>query len=185
MRYHARLLDAMGLDGEHKLVIHGGGASGDREAATARFGAVALALPDGVRRRLTLENDEHQFGAQDVLQLARLAGNVPVVFDALHDAVHPSPDFPRRADLLQACFATWGPADGPPDTHFSTQDAAKQAGAHGWGIDGAEFARFAADTGPKAVDCMLEAKGKERALLQLRQDLASPSPTSQEPSAVP
>lgn len=174
LAYHTRLLEVMGLPAEHKLVIHGGGTYGDKAAAMDRFVAVAGALPDAIQRRLTLENDEQQYSAQDILDLARPA-TIPVVFDALHDAVKPSPDFPHRAALLQECFATWRATDGPPDTHFSTQDPTKQQGAHGFGIDAAAFAAFAADTGTTAVDCMLEAKGKERALLELATAVANGS----------
>ncbi|MDQ3699714.1 MAG: UV DNA damage repair endonuclease UvsE [Chloroflexota bacterium] len=174
LAYHTRLLDVMGLAAEHKLVIHGGGTYGDKGAAMARFVAVARALPDAIQQRLTLENDEQQYSAQDVLEIARPAA-MPVVFDALHDAVKPSPDFPHRDALLRECFATWRTPDGPPDTHFSTQDPTKQQGAHGVGIDPTDFAAFAADTGTTAVDCMLEAKGKEQALQALAASLANGS----------
>lgn len=56
---------------------------------------------------------------------------------------------------------------------LSTQDPRKQPGAHAQGIDPAAYLAFAQDTNPHEVDCMLEAKGKERALLALRQAIPS------------
>lgn len=165
--YHARLLSALGLGSEHKLVIHGGGVYGDKPAAVARFLASYAGLPEGVRRRLVLENDERSYAAEEVLEISWRCG-IPIVFDALHDAVLPSPGYADRAALLQDVFATWRPEDGPAKVHFSSQNPLKQPGAHADWIDVADFQRFACDTGPARVDCMLEAKQKDRALLRLR-----------------
>jgi UV DNA damage endonuclease len=168
----ARVLEAMGLGQEHKVVVHGGGTYGDPPAALARFAAVFRRLPDWVSRHVVLENDERAYAAGDVLAVHERCG-VPIVFDALHDAVNPGPGADDRRDRLAACLRTWSKADGRPKTHFSSQDGRKQTGAHAEYVDAATFSAFAADTGETAVDCMLEAKAKERALLRLRQDLAA------------
>jgi UV DNA damage endonuclease len=181
LRYHARLLDALGLGAEHKMVLHGGGAYGDRRAAMGRFVSVYHALPEPVRRRLVLENDDTTYTTGDVLAFHGATG-VPLVFDALHEAANPTPGGRDRPALLAACFATWGAPDGPPKTHFSTQDATKRPGAHAERIDPGDFRGFVADTGPAAVDCMLEAKAKERALLSLRDALRG-SPFGEEAPA--
>jgi UV DNA damage endonuclease len=81
---HARQLDWMGLPRSQwtTLLIHGGkGGRGD--ALVERI----TALPDNVRSRLALENDEHAYGAADILEVCRKA-DVPMVFDAHHHAVH-------------------------------------------------------------------------------------------------
>ena len=171
LTYNARFFEACGLGGEHKVIVHGGGTYGDKEGALERFIERYALLPEEIVRHLVLENDERGYSAKDVLAVSRRTG-VPVVFDALHDAINPSPGFASRAELVAACAATWGNGDGVPKTHFSTQDPVKQVGAHGEWVDAAEFTRFAADTGAPPVDCMLEAKGKERALLRLRHELA-------------
>lgn len=169
--YHTHFLDVMGLGSEHKIVIHGGGTYGDKAAAINRFVDAYRRLPSNVRVRLVLENDERSYSAQDVLDINDRVG-VPVIFDALHDAVLPSPNYPRRPDLLKACFDTWTALDGPPVVHFSSQDPTKQPGAHAAWIAPHEFLIFARDTADHPVDCMLEAKQKDLALLALRRDIS-------------
>ena len=88
--------------------------------------------------------------------------------------MNPSPGAQGRPALLRACVATWGAPDGVPKTHFSTQDEAKRPGAHADWIDPAAFRAFAADTAAGAVDCMLEAKAKERACSACAPPWASP-----------
>jgi len=63
LAFHARLLDALGLNTRHKIVIHVGGAYSDKAAALDRWSAAFLQLPQHVRARLVLENDERLFGA--------------------------------------------------------------------------------------------------------------------------
>jgi UV DNA damage endonuclease len=183
LAYHARLLDALGLGPEHKMVLHAGGAYGDKRAAMTRFVSVYRRLPPAVRRRLVLENDDTTYCTGDVLALHGETG-IPVVFDALHEAANPSPVAQGRPALLRACFATWGAPDGVPKTHFSTQDEATRPGAHADWIDPAAFRAFAADTAAGAVDCMLEAKAKERALLRLRAALGQ-SPLAERAQQAP
>lgn len=182
--YHTRFLDAMGLGPEHKIVIHGGGTYGDRAAAQERFVTVYRRLPANIRSRLVIENDERSYRAQDVLAISHHVG-IPVVFDALHDQVLPSPDYAGRPKLMKACFETWTLPDGPPKTHFSSQDPTRQCGAHAAWIDPRAFMAFSGDTDGYSVDCMLEAKQKDLALLALRRDLGEVAGTLPTETAPP
>jgi UV DNA damage endonuclease len=172
LEYHARFLDALGLDGSHKLITHGGGLYGDPVAALQRWAAAYARLPENVRRRLVLENDERLYGAEEVVLLAERTG-VPVCFDVFHHRVKVGSD----ADLgvwLARAFATWNPAvDGPPKVHFSSQASDQRPGAHADYVDLGEFQAFLAQA-PRTTtfDCMLEAKAKDRAFLRLRDSLA-------------
>ncbi len=170
--YHARFLNSLQLGPEQKIVIHAGGTYGDRAAAADRFVATYQRLPATITSRLVLENDERSYSVDDVLAISARCG-IPVVFDALHDRTLPGPGSEDRPRLLATCFATWQPPDGPPIVHFSSQDASKKPGAHARWIDPDDFLQFARDTGTTPVDCMLEAKGKELALLRLRRTLAA------------
>ena len=172
LEFHARLFDTMDLDTTHKLVTHGGGLYGDRAAAHTRWAANYAALPESIRRRLILENDERLYGANDVLELAARTG-VPVVFDVFHHRVMAGSD-QRLPALLAAAFATWDPiTDGLPKVHLSSQAPTQRPGAHAAYVEAADLETFLA-VAPLApdFDCMLEAKAKERALLELRRSSA-------------
>jgi UV DNA damage endonuclease len=169
IRWHVRFLDLLGVDGSGKIVLHVGGAFGDKDAALDRFAGVVAGLPESWRRRLVIENDEHVYSIEEVLCLSRRTG-LPVVFDNLHDRIHSDRD-DGPARFLPACFATWGEADGPPKVHFSSQAPGGRPGHHSDWIDPDEFARFLHATSVRAFDCMLECKKKDLALLRLREEL--------------
>ncbi|HEY9735582.1 MAG TPA: UV damage endonuclease UvsE [Trichocoleus sp.] len=84
--------------------IHGGkGARAERMVQTIR------SLPDSIRCRLTLENDEHTYSSAAIAEICEAAG-VPMVFDAHHHLVHEqldSYDNPSVAEALAAARATW------------------------------------------------------------------------------
>jgi UV DNA damage endonuclease len=168
--YHARLLDAMEMDESCKLVIHVGGLyGGSEDDALDRFARVASTVPVEVRRRLLVENDDRLFDAAQALRVARQVG-VPVVFDWLHHLANPCEE--PLADVLAAIFDSWSVADGRPKIHLSSQAAGKAAGAHADYVAADDFLAFRAAAPPdRTFDCMLEAKQKDKALLQLREDL--------------
>ncbi|ACZ42930.1 UV-endonuclease UvdE [Thermobaculum terrenum ATCC BAA-798] len=178
LEYHARFLDAMGLGPEAVVVIHGGGAYGDKRAAMDRFVRRYLELPERVRRRLVVENDEKVFSVSDVLWLHERTG-APVVFDHLHHRVH-DPDGWQTREAVAACLATW-PQGVVPKVHFSsprTEPRSTERGEsdplpwqHGDWIDAWEFAGFLRECEGLAFDVMLEAKKKDLALLRLREEL--------------
>lgn len=77
---HGWLFDAMGLDHSPKWAINIHGGKGDRPA---RLIEQIKSLPDPVRKRLTLENDENSYSVIDLLEIYQATG-VPVVFDSHH-----------------------------------------------------------------------------------------------------
>ena len=167
--YHARLLDALEADTTCKIVLHVGGLyAGSERLAMDRFVAVATALPDAVRRRLVVENDDRRFDASEVLEVGRAAG-LPVVFDWLHHQANPC----RRpiADVLREVFGTWTSVDGRPKVHLSSQASGAPVGAHAPFVDVRDALAFLEVVPPLPFDCMLEAKEKDRALLRLRDEL--------------
>ena len=171
LAYHARFLDVLGVDGTHKIVIHGGGVYGDKAAAIERWVARCSALPDNVRARLVIENDERLYRIEDALTLSERTG-APVVFDVFHHRVLAGDD-PDLSSTLRRAFATWVPRrDGVPKIHYSSRAPGRRPGAHAEYIDAEEFRAFL-EFAPRdiAFDCMLEAKAKDRALLTLREEL--------------
>ena len=86
------------------LEIHGG-KSGRSDALVERI----RALPDAIRTRLCLENDEYAYSADEILDVCLRAG-VPMVFDAHHHIVHEKLDsyeHPSVAEMLRKARATW------------------------------------------------------------------------------
>lgn len=86
------------------LEIHGGKANRS-DALVERI----RELPDAIRTRLCLENDEYAYGAGEILDVCLRAG-VPMIFDAHHHVVHDnlaSYDDPSVAAMLAAARATW------------------------------------------------------------------------------
>ena len=86
------------------LGIHGGKAN----RADALVKAIA-ALPDAIRCRLGLENDEYSYSADEIHAISLRSG-VPMVFDAHHHIVHedlPSYDHPSVAQAFLKARATW------------------------------------------------------------------------------
>lgn len=170
LAYHAELFDRLGLDSTHKIQIHVGGVYGDREAARQSFIARYPTLPEVVRQRLVIENDERQYALADCLAIAEQTG-IPVLFDWFHHALFNRGEASSAA--LDAFMATWDPArDGVPAMDFSTQDAAKQAGAHAASIDVEAFAVFLDALAGREVDVMLEIKDKETSALAANAILA-------------
>jgi UV DNA damage endonuclease len=170
LAYHSRMLDALATDTTSKIVIHIGGLySGTRAAAMDRFIGVASALPDTIRRRLVVENDDRLFNADEALETARELG-VPVVFDWLHHRVNPCPR--PVAEVLRDVFDTWKPQDGRPKLHLSSQATGCARGAHANFVSADDAEALLAVTPNAPFDCMLEAKQKDLALRQLRDDLA-------------
>lgn len=103
---HARILDLLMQPRSSWAVmnIHGG-KSNRAERLVDTIGK----LPEQIRSRITLENDEHCYGASQILEVCRAAG-VPMVFDAHHHVCREclsSYDHPSIAEFVSAARSTW------------------------------------------------------------------------------
>lgn len=106
----AELLDLLGQPRSawSPLEIHGG--KSDR---SHRLVETIQLLPESVRSRLVLENDERCYSAAQILDICR-AAEVPMVFDAHHHVVCEkldSYDHPSVAEMLAAARTTWPDPD--------------------------------------------------------------------------
>lgn len=190
LEVQASLLDAMALDERAVVVLHVGGTAGGEAAALARFERGLATLTDLARARIVIENDDRSFGIAAVCRLSERTG-LRVVWDALHHRCH-DPDRIEDAEALRMALATW-PAGVTPKIHFSSprldieeravRDPAHprrtirrpvlpQLRAHADLIDPIGFEHFIRDVAHgRDFDVMLEAKGKDLALLRLREQL--------------
>ena len=188
--YHVALLDALGMPDDNKVITHVGGVYGDKEGSRERFAARYPQLPERVRARLVLENDETHYSLPDVLWIQRRTG-VPICWDWLHHAVNNPEEIPAD-EATRLALATW-PEGETPKIHYSSQrraprmvarknrktgervmvEAPAAVGQHADDIDAGEFAAYLASIQGLPFDIMLEAKNKDLALRKLRADLAA------------
>jgi UV DNA damage endonuclease len=163
LSYHTRVLDLMGLPPSAKLQIHIGGVYGDKPAGIGRFVERYRRLPEPVRKRLVVENDDRCYTVADCLEVNRLTG-VPVLFDVFHHRVNSSGQSVRKA--MSVCAATWRRSDGLPMVDYSSQEPGRRSGRHAERIDIRGFRQFLAQA--RGIDCdvMLEIKDKERSALE-------------------
>jgi UV DNA damage endonuclease len=187
LEVHAELLAAMELGREGVIVLHVGGLGGEREDAKARFEKGFGKLSVLARSRLALENDDRLFGLVDVLDIADRTG-CPVVWDVLHHHCFDPAGIPDD-EALRLAVETWPPGV-QPKIHYSTPRTTlrmvkKKVGrrtvtqaeppplrAHADMIDPIAFEWFLRHVvQDQDVDIMLEAKGKDVALLELRKQL--------------
>jgi UV DNA damage endonuclease len=114
---HGWMFDAMGLDHSTKWAINIHGGKADR---SSRLIDQIKSLPDNVRKRLTLENDENSYSVIDLLEVYQETGT-PLVFDSHHTTFN---DGNLSMDeAYQAACETW-PAGVRPLQHISNTEPA-------------------------------------------------------------
>lgn len=158
--YHNDVLDAMGLDLTHKIILHIGGIYQDKKASIARFIRVFKTMDKLVKKRIVIENDDRYYAVDDVMQIANCL-TIPVVFDTLHHAIlKPSSAERTVSEWLQLTHATWKESDGTQKIHYSEQAPNKRVGAHAKSIQINKFIKFCKDYEDIDKDIMLEVKDK-------------------------
>lgn len=181
---HVLMLDAMGLDEATKCNIHMGGAYGDKAAAGERFVRQFSALSPRLKQRVTLENDDKTFNVRETLEAAEQV-EIPMVLDIHHHAVN-SGDVDEDElynGLWPRIVRTWqkegerlgytSPSQLPPKIHASSPKSISEPRAHADFVEAeqlVQFLRYAARH-TEYLDCMLEAKSKDEALMKLIEDL--------------
>ncbi|MBA2690968.1 MAG: UV DNA damage repair endonuclease UvsE [Rubrobacter sp.] len=162
LRYVAAIFDAMGIS-DGVLVLHLGGAYDDKEASAKRF--IETMKPETeTLRYLALENDERIWTVEEVSRTAAALG-IPAITDTLHHALNPGGlALPEALDLS---LPTWNSRGDRPKLHISSQNPEKQAGAHDYAIHAEDWDVLRNALDGRDADIMVEAKGKEQALIPL------------------
>jgi UV DNA damage endonuclease len=189
----AEILDRMELGPEAVLVVHAGGTYGDRATGRARWIETYTTLPEPVRRRLVLENDDIRYSAADVLQIHAATG-VPLIFDYQHYWCNNAEGLALRPTIEQF-VATW-PAGVRPKFHLSSPRTEMRElkrknrttgknetvlqppiwTGHADFLNPFEFITFMRTAHGLDFDVMLEAKTKDLAVLRIRRDLQRYAP---------
>jgi len=166
---HGDLFDLIGLERSPyaKLNIHVGAAYGDKPFALDNFCRNFERLPESVKTRLTVENDDKKslYSTQELYDGIYKRIGIPIVFDYHHHRLHDGGLTEQEA--LELAISTW-PKDITPVVHYAEsrcdeyQDYKIKPQAHSDRVIH-EFS----DYGHK-LDVMIEAKHKEVALLEYR-----------------
>jgi UV DNA damage endonuclease len=166
IEYHAEWFELLGLPATpyYGITVHIGATYGDIGATAERFQAFVDTLSDDARAHLTVENDDKEslWSVPQLVERISDPTGVPVVFDYHHHS------FTDRGYSYREAFEmaadTW--QDVRPMTHYSEpaclRDPTVRPQAH------AEFVSDPPGWLQSAADVMIEADGKERAVLKLR-----------------
>lgn len=165
LEYQSYLAEEVGAD---VINIHAGGVYGDKKTALIRFYQVFSDLPESVRTRLTLENDDQSYTVRDLLPIcARLS--IPLVYDVHHHRCNPDGLSIEEATHLAA--ETWQMTGREQYCHLSSPRS-------GWGggdpkphADYIDLADVPAYWLGREMTIDIEAKAKELAVIKLMTEL--------------
>ncbi|MEB3220237.1 MAG: UV DNA damage repair endonuclease UvsE [Nostocales cyanobacterium 94392] len=106
LQRHARTMDMLGLpcSSWSLMNIHGGKSGRGKQLVE-----VISQLPENIKSRLTLENDENAYSAKEILEVCQNAG-IPLVFDAHHHICHEkldNYDDQSVTEMFYAARETW------------------------------------------------------------------------------
>ena len=177
--YHAELLSLLKLppqqDRDAVMILHLGGAFGDRPATLDRFRENYARLPQGVKDRLVLENDDVVWCVHELLPLCQEL-NIPFVLDFHHhnilfDASKIREGTKDIAELFPAILETWKRKNKTPKMHYSEScpDAISNRSRrkHSPRV-------MTLPPCPDTMDLMIEAKDKEQAVFELMRTFKLP-----------
>ena len=170
LQYHASVMDAMNLPADSVMVVHGGGVYNDKEATIKRWCSQYSQLPETVRKRLVLENCEHNFNIEDCLRISEIV-NIPVVFDTHHYEcyckLHPDEKFKPPAFYMKPILDSWKRRNIKPKFHVSEQGSGR-CGHHSDYIETIpDYLLEIPEKWGVEIDIMIEAKKKELAIFKL------------------
>ena len=164
---HGQVFDMMGLSRTpyNKINIHIGGAYGDKVSAMKRFCTNFHRLPNSVKSRLTVENDDKasMYSVVDLYEGVYKVIGIPIVFDYHHHRF--CTGGLSEEDALEVAISTW-PTDIVPVVHYSESRSIEQKDdtirpqAH------SDYVYDYINTYDNRVDIMVEAKAKELAVMK-------------------
>lgn len=166
LRIHGEVFDLIGLPRTHesKINIHLGGAYGEKEVAVGRFIKNFERLPESVRVRLTVENDDKSslYSTKELVESLTPHTGIPIVHDQHHHLFCDGGISQEEAMRLAA--STW-PNGIRPVIHYSESlseemgDPKIKPQAH------SDYIKKEIQTYGMEIDVMVEAKKKDLALL--------------------
>jgi len=167
---HADLFDLIGLPRTPyaKLNIHVGAAYGDKPFALDNFCRNFERLPENVRSRLTVENDDKAslYSTQELYDGVYKRIGIPIVFDYHHHMLHPGGQTEQEA--LELAISTW-PKSITPVVHYAESRSVEHNNPKIKPQAHSDYVNGPINDYGHCVDVMIEAKHKEQALLKYRE----------------
>jgi len=161
---HGKVFDMIGLSRTpyNKINIHIGGAYGDKESAMKRFCENFKRLPDSVKSRLTVENDDKasMYSVKDLYDGVYKVIGIPIVFD-YHDHKFCTGDLTEQK-ALEMAVETWGGIK--PVVHYSESRSAEYKDESIRPQAHSDYVYDKIETYGNDIDIMVEAKAKELAV---------------------
>lgn len=181
LAYHDEMLSLLKLpeqqDRDAIMIIHMGGVFGDKTATLERFRTNYAQLPESIKARLVLENDDVSWSVHDLLPVCEEL-NIPLVLDFHHHNIVFDSSKVREGtldisqpELMNRILATWRRKNIRPKMHYSEPTA------------GAVTPRDRRKHSPRVMtlppcppdmDLMIEAKDKEQAVFELMRTFKLP-----------
>lgn len=162
LEYHYKLMQMLGIE---IFCIHVGGKTGGIELARQRFIDNFNRLPQHLQSIIHLENCDKSWNIQDTLSICEEL-NIPMIVDLHHDRCLPSEN--SVGCYIDRIKATWKTRK--PKCHISSGRSKTDDKAHNdyITVEDYDMVKFAYDNG---FDIMLEAKCKDKALFEVRNNL--------------
>ncbi|PKK51727.1 hypothetical protein CI102_4258 [Trichoderma harzianum] len=171
LEYHDEMLSLLKLpeqlDRDAVMILHMGGTYGDKAATLDRFRENYAKLPDGVKRRLVLENDDVSWSVHDLLPICEEL-NIPLVLDYHHHNIIFDPSLREGTldimSLYDRIAKTWTRKNIKQKMHYSepTAEAITPRDRRKHSARVKTLPPCATD-----MDLMIEAKDKEQAVFEL------------------
>lgn len=165
LEVHGEIFDLMGLSKTpyNKINIHCNGVYGDKKAAMDRFCKNFEGLSESVKSRLTVENDDKpaMYSVKDLMYIHERIG-IPIVFDYHHHKFCTGGLSEQEA--LELALSTW-PKDIKPIVHYSESKALHENNSKIKPQAHSDLINKLPNLYGNDVDIMVEAKGKELAIL--------------------
>jgi len=169
LQMHSDIMDLMGLSRTHynKINIHMGATYGDKESAIKTFLKNFNKLPDAIKSRLTIENDDkgNMYSTKELFEGIHKNANIPIVFDYHHHKFCTGGQSEEEA--LRLAVSTWGNIK--PIVHYSESKALNESlkvkmQAH------SDYYLNKVETYGLDLDIMMECKAKELAVMKYKKD---------------
>ena len=170
---HGEVFDMMGLSRtpHNKINIHIGGAYGDKESAMERFCVNFERLPDSVKSRLTVENDDkpNLYSTEMLYEGVHKRVGIPIVFDSHHFEIGPQDQ--DYHDAYHLARSTWPTGIRQQCHHSNSRKRYEDPKANKMAHSTWFYTPF--ETFGNHTDVVLECKAKELAVMKYRKDFQS------------